>query len=144
MGEPTLLKSISAACLVAMFCMLAPSIVRAQGTVPAAGAAAENPAVTAAAKTFYSELLLGKVDRSKMSADLNAALTDSTLQTLSQQLIAVGPPSWQFVEQTSTPNGPASVYKLSYASAVLYMTYGVSEAGTIYSVFLGNQAPAAK
>jgi hypothetical protein len=141
------LKIITALGLFAAFCSALASPASAQATAtPAASAAVkpENPAVTTAAKTFYSELLVGKVDRSKMSAELNTALPDSTLQTLSQQLTALGPPTWQYFQQISGANGSASVYKLTYATTALYLTFGISDAGTIYAVFLGNQPPGSK
>lgn len=102
----------------------------------------EDASVTQAAKTLYAQLLLGKVDRSKMSAAVNAALSDSLLQTLSQQLVAAGTPKWQYLKQIQSPQGHVSVYRLTYPNATLYMIFGVSPGGTVFNLFFGSQEPA--
>lgn len=111
------------------------------GSTSAATTAAEDVNITSAAKTFYNELLTGNVDRSKMTAAVNTALTDSLVKTLAQQLGALGTPKWQYLKQTKSENGNVQVYKLSYNSATLYLTFGISPGGTIFSLFFGSQEP---
>ncbi|MBV8726517.1 MAG: hypothetical protein JO233_01925 [Candidatus Eremiobacteraeota bacterium] len=94
-----------------------------------------------AAKTFYAQLVLGKVDRSKLSTEVNNAITDPLLGTFSKQLSEAGTPTWQYVKEMKTPWGPSSIYKLTYPKTVLYFYFGVSSAGTIYNVYFGNQPP---
>lgn len=120
---------------------------RAQAPAPTAtpsakAAVAEDPAVTSQAKAFYASVISGKIDRSKLSSELNTALSDSIVTTLSTQLGALGRPTWQYLKQVKTPIGAISVYKLGYNAVTLYMTFGVSKGGTISSVsFLRAEPP---
>ena len=85
---------------------LSASVASAQSAPPASGTpVAENMAATGAAKALYSELLVGKIDRSKMSPEINNALTDATAQTLAKQLTALGTPTWQYLQQVQVPGG---------------------------------------
>jgi hypothetical protein len=106
-----------------------------------ASAPTEDPAVTRSAKTLYAEIMTGNVDRSHLSADVNSALTDSTLKTLASQLGSLGPPTWQYVKQLKTPLGNVSIYKLVYPNISLYMTFGATSAGTVYDVSFVKQLP---
>jgi hypothetical protein len=102
---------------------------------------AENPAVTSVAKRTYVQLASGALDRAHLSADLNAALTPQAVAAASQQLIGLGAPQWAFVENAQAPAGEVSIYRLEYASRVAYLTFGVTDNGTIYAVALGADMP---
>jgi hypothetical protein len=106
-----------------------------------ASSTTEDPSITAAAKAFYDQLLLGKVDRSKLSATVNSALTDSIVAALAKQLGGFGTPKWEYLKQVKAGAGTAQAYKLSYSGPTLYLTFGVSQGGTIFSVFFGAQEP---
>ena len=125
--------------LFAALCTLAtfPGVVLAQGSPSTA--APESVAVTTAAKAFYTSLQTGSIDRSHLSGDLNSALTDDLLKTLSRQLTALGTPVWTFLRLKQTPNGSISQYRLNYTSgATIYYSFGATEKGTVFAAFLGN------
>lgn len=107
---------------------------------PAPSAPPEDAALTAAAKTFYASLVSGAPDRAHMSSDLNNAMTDDLTKTLSQQLTALGKPTWTFLRIKPNPNGPIAQYKLTYANGVsIYYSYGATPKGTVFAAFLGNR-----
>lgn len=96
----------------------------------------------AAAKAFYARLVRGSLDRSHLSPALSSGLTASFLETLSQELSALGAPAWQSVGKGTTPSGPVSVYRLSYGNGVtLYYGYGADSVGMVFALFVGTQRP---
>jgi hypothetical protein len=121
--------------------------VPAWGHVPSAADvqkanAAENPAVRSAAQSVYSQLVAGRLDRSRLTQDVNKALSNSATRTLSQRLGELGTPSWMFVENTQTSAGWVSIYRLKYAQGSTYMRFGVGDDGVVYALALTNVAPA--
>jgi hypothetical protein len=106
---------------------------------PAGSPIPENPTTTAAAKSFYQSLVTSKVDRSHLSSDLNTALTDDLVATLSKQLTALGTPTWTYLRTVQTNGVLISKYRLGYNSgAVVYYSFGITDKGTIFTAFLGN------
>jgi hypothetical protein len=61
------------------------------------------------------------------------------VQSASQNLVALGTPSWSFVGNARSSAGDVSIYKLQYAKTVAYLTFGVSNAGVVYALYLGNK-----
>jgi hypothetical protein len=100
---------------------------------------AENPGVTSAAKSTYDRLVTGNLDRSKLTGDVSQALPASLVQSAAGQLGALGTPAWSFVGNARSSAGDVSIYKLQYAKAVAYLTFGVSNAGIVYALYLGNK-----
>ena len=118
-----------------------PSLAAPQPTVRqlAAEAGAENPGVTSAAKRTYDQLSSGSLDRAKLTADVSQALPATLVRSAAHQLGTLGTPSWSFVGNARSSAGDVSIYKLQYANAVAYMTFGVSNAGVVYALSLGNK-----
>lgn len=119
-------------------------VVPAWGYVPSAADmrkanAAENPAVRSAAQNVYAQLVAGRLNRSRLTQDVNEALTNSAERTLSQRLSELGTPAWAFVKNTQTPAGWVSVYRLKYAKGSVYMTFGVGDDGVVYALALTNR-----
>lgn len=140
-----ILRALFGAFLVAFLTVAANAPVRVMAdpaSAPAASAPAalsEDPAVTAAAKAFYGELLAGDVDRTKLSAQLDQALTPAMLTTISGQLTALGPARWQFVKQVRTPKGNVSLYNLVYGQMTLRMSFGMTDKGVIWDALLSPE-----
>ena len=104
--------------------------------------AAENPAVRSAAQNVYAQLVAGQLNRSRLTQDVNEALTNSAERTLSQRLGELGTPGWSFVKNTLTSAGWVSIYRLKYTEASVYMTFGVGDDGVVYALALTGNAPA--
>lgn len=102
---------------------------------------AEAPAVTAAAKSTYAQLASGTLDRSKLTPEVNNAITDSLAQTISQQLGSLGKPQWQFFKRVSTPKGEVSVYRLSWPTVTLDYQFGLNEKGQVWALMLTPERP---
>ncbi len=103
----------------------------------AAEQGAENPGVTSAAKNTYDHLVAGNLDRAKLTDDVSRALPATLVKSASGQLVMLGTPSWSFVGNAWSSAGDVSIYKLQYAKTVAYMTFGVSNAGVVYALYLG-------
>jgi hypothetical protein len=129
--------------------VLIPACVLAQASPAPSAAPAASPShlpevgsVTVAAKAFYSRLVNADIDRSKLSSDLNNALTPSVLTDVSERLAQLGNPLWQYVGGVTTQNGPVYVYSLTYPTGtVLYFSFGVDSHGTIFAAFVGSSKP---
>ena len=77
-----------------------------------------DPAVAARAKTFYHALAAGSIDRSQLSAQANAKLTDAKLKQVAATLAPLGEPvTFEYVK--SLPQGDATLhaYLLSFGGA---------------------------
>jgi membrane-bound lytic murein transglycosylase B len=129
----------------AVLCAPAGAFAQPSSPSPAASASpasADDPATAAAARSFYAQMASGKIDRAHVSDTLNNALPDPLLKTVSQQLTALGPPTWEFLTRKDSPNGAVSVYKLTYKNPpVLYYYFGRTPAGTVYGAFIGKDPP---
>ncbi|HTA40506.1 MAG TPA: hypothetical protein VK760_15580 [Candidatus Acidoferrales bacterium] len=99
---------------------------------------AENPAVTAAAKSAYDQLAAGNLDRAKLTDAVSETLPAAVVQSAAQKLGALGAPSWSFVGNAKSSAGDVSVYRLQYENGFTYMTFGVSNAGIVYALYLGT------
>jgi hypothetical protein len=145
-------RSLSAIALVALVTLVAwspnPALAQASpapSAVPAATPAhlPEVGSVTVAAKDFYNRLVDANVDRSKVSADLNNALTPSVLTDLSERLGQLGSPLWQYVGGMPAADGNVYVYSLSYPTGtVLYFSFGMDAHGMVFTAFIGQSKPA--
>lgn len=96
-----------------------------------ADAAREDPALTARAAAFMNGVAAGRIDRSHVSPDVNAALDDNTLRVLAKQLTAAGDPSWSFVSRVRTPAGERGFYRLAYGKVKLRLSFGTSDDGQV-------------
>jgi hypothetical protein len=103
--------------------------------------AGENPGVTSVAKATYRQLATDTLNRSRLTTEINAALSRAALATAARQLAALGTPQWQFVENARSPAGDVSVYRLAYANRIAYLTVGVADNGTIYALRLAADMP---
>ncbi len=103
--------------------------------------AAENPAVRSAAQNVYAQLAAGRLNRSRVTQDVNETLTNSAERTLSQRLGRLGAPAWAFVKNTLTSAGWVSIYRLEYTEGSAYMIFGVGDDGIVYALALTNKAP---
>jgi hypothetical protein len=103
----------------------------------AAEEGAENRGVTSAAKRTYDLLVAGDLDRAKLTDDVSRALPATVVKSAAPKLSALGTPSWSFVGNARSSAGDVSIYKLQYAKTVAYMTFGVSNAGVVYALYLG-------
>jgi hypothetical protein len=114
---------------------------QAQPAIIAQVSDAEDTETTELAKSFYSELVIGKVDRSKLSPELSQALSESMLRTISGQLEALGPPTWQYLRHINAGIANLSVYKLVFKDAILYLTFAANSNGIIYQALLSPFLP---
>lgn len=127
--------------------LLLPVLVQASPTPSAAPSAApahlpEVGSVTVAARAFYLRLANANVDRSRLSPDMNKALTPSVLTDVSQRLGQLGGPLWQYVGGVATEQGNVYIYSLTYpAGTVLYYSFGMDSHGIIFTAFIGANKP---
>jgi hypothetical protein len=105
----------------------------------AAGDRAENPAVTSVARAIYAELAAGKMDRTHLTPEMQRAWSAALETSASQELSELGTPQWSFVRNTLAGPGLVSIYQLSYAKTVLYMSVGVAGNGAVYDLQVGSQ-----
>lgn len=103
--------------------------------------AAENPSVRAVAQDVYGQLVSGKLNRSKLTQDVNAAFTDTAESTLAKRLSSLRTPAWTFVRNAQTSAGSVSVYDLKYQAGSLYLTIGVDDNGVVYALGLTSEPP---
>lgn len=122
------------------------SIDEVQPRVPEHGLAVSpgaDLAAYSAARDFYTQLVQGAIDRTRLSRDLDNRLTPSFVATISAELAVLGAPrSWQYVGVGNVSSGKVALYRLSYGSGVLlYYGYGADSDGTIFAIFMGTKPP---
>jgi D-alanyl-D-alanine carboxypeptidase len=82
-----------------------------------AGAAQDDPAVHALAMKMLDQMAAGKVDRSVLSAEMNAAVTPEMLAGIAPQLQALGPiENLSLLEKTAMNGGTNYVYAAQFSS----------------------------
>lgn len=117
--------------------LIAVLITGTAGTVFAQSAASpapapENPVTTAAAQKFYASVVAGKPDRAHISSQLNTALTDDLVKTLSTQLTPLGQPTWTFLRWESYSGETIAQYKVTYPSGPqVFYGFGAAADGTV-------------
>lgn len=100
----------------------------------------ENPATTAAAQKFYASIAAGTPDRSRISPELNAKLTDDLLKMFASQLTALGQPTWTFLRWESYSGENIAQYRLTYSSGTqLFYGFGAAADGTVNFARWTNQ-----
>ena len=88
------------------------------------------------AQDFYRQLRIGALDRSKLDAPVNAALTPELAKVLSGQLTALGDPSWEYVGPVTTERGAVDVYRIVTRQVALRMSFGLTRAGKVWDFVL--------
>ncbi len=101
-------------------------------------AATPDPVVTATAKTFYHALAAGTIDRSKLSADANAKLTDQTVKDVAAKLGPLGDPvTFDFVKSARQGGSTLYAYVLAFVSGdKLEYVVGIDAEGKVSAVAL--------
>ncbi len=101
-------------------------------------AATPDPAVTATAKTFYHALAAGTIDRSKLSTEANAKLTDQTVQGVAAKLGPLGDPvTFDFVRSVRQGGSTLYAYVLAFVSGdKLEYVVGIDAQGKVSAVAL--------
>ncbi len=137
------MRRFAAAFAIVAVVLWSPSVVSAQTPSPAQSAqTSANPELEKGAKAFYDSLVSGTPDRAHMSSDLNSAMTDDLVKTISGQLKALGTPTWTTIKSKTTADGDVAEYKLSYSGGIsVYYSFGETKKGTIFLAFLGNNPP---
>jgi hypothetical protein len=140
----------AAALLLGLAWFAAPLCAAAQSTPgpsPAAGAPASpdasasplsvDPAVTTRAKEWYHRIQTANFDRSQLTADASALLTDSLVKGVAAKIAPLGDPTaFEIVdEKTEAPN-TAYIYKLTFASGTLYFVFVLNDSGKISGLYL--------
>lgn len=116
------------------------TIVIAQAAATSAPTTDADAAVTARAKDWLHQIQTGKVDRSQLTDKMNAALTDSTLASVSSQLAPLGDPT-SFTLDSKASKDPYTVYvfKVVWPSVTLTETFAVDQTGKIAGLYIGKQ-----
>lgn len=134
------LATVTALALSAAFAQAAPT----PSAAPTAASShlPEVGSVTVAAKMFYNRLVDANIDRSRLTPQLNSALTPSLLTEISGRLGQLGSPLWQYIGGTATSDGNVYVYSLSYPTGtMLYYSFGIDAHGIIFTAFIGSSKP---
>jgi hypothetical protein len=107
----------------------------------AANATAQpDPAMIARAKSWFTQIQSGKVDRSQLETGANGNLTDATLSNAKTVVGALGPPV-SFVQQQTGSQGGISygIYLLTFKNGQkLDFLFAVDRDGKIASLGLGS------
>ncbi|HEY6450415.1 MAG TPA: hypothetical protein VIX60_07030 [Candidatus Cybelea sp.] len=76
---------------------------------------APNPAMLARAKTVFTQLQAGKIDRSQLVTDANANFTNATVANAQKMVGSLGKPV-SFVQQQATTQGSvsAAIYVVTF------------------------------
>ncbi|MBV8343499.1 MAG: hypothetical protein JO190_00715 [Candidatus Eremiobacteraeota bacterium] len=112
----------------------------AQAAATSAPATDADAAVTARAKDWLHQIQTGKVDRSQLTDKMNAALTDTTLASVSAQLSPLGDPtSFTLSGKTTEDVYTVYVFKVVWPSVTLAETFAVDRSGKIAGLYLGKQ-----
>jgi hypothetical protein len=104
---------------------------------PAAPAAKPDPTQIAKnAEGLLQALQNGKVDRSTLSSQMNASLTDAQLSQIQGKLGPLGAPTGFTPEGTQNLNGlTIYTYKVNFQSGSLTETYAVDSSGKVAGVY---------
>ncbi|MGC1381102.1 MAG: hypothetical protein WA814_08785 [Candidatus Baltobacteraceae bacterium] len=118
------------------------------GTVTAAGAAtaapsptpAPDPAMLARAKTWFAELQSGKIDRSQLTPQMNAALTPGQVSSTEATIGKLGTPATFAQEQTMSQGGyNYAVYLVTFSDGTkLNFVFAVDGSGNVAGLRLTN------
>ncbi len=108
------------------FSGLHPELAAAQNK-PASG---EDPAVTARAKTVWSEFVAGKLDRSQFTDAMNKAMTPQVISGAAAQFAPLGSAtSWVYTGKHADGGGTTYAYHVTFANGAslnVYMTVDAS------------------
>ena len=122
--------------------IIAPPVttVIAQAAATSAPTSAADATVTARAKDWLHQIQTGKIDRTQLTDKMNAAVTDSTLASVSAQLAPLGDPM-SFTLSSKTFKDPYTVYVFSvqWPSITLTETFAVDKSGKIAGLYIGKQ-----
>jgi hypothetical protein len=106
----------------------------------AAATTAADAAVTARAKDWLHQIQTGKIDRSQLTDQMNAALTDDKLKSVSAQLAPLGDPA-SFTLSQSITRGTVTIYvfTVQFASGTLSETFALDQNGKVAGLYLKPQ-----
>jgi hypothetical protein len=122
--------------------IIAPPVttVVAQAAATSAPTADADAATTARAKDWLHQVQTGKIDSTQLTDKLNAAITDSTLSSVSAQLAALGTPTSFTLASTSTKDVyTIYVFTVQWPSITLSETFAVDPTGKIAGLSFGKQ-----
>jgi hypothetical protein len=122
--------------------IIAPPVttVVAQAAATSAPTADADAATTARAKDWLHQVQTGKIDRTQLTDKLNAAITDSTLASVSAQLAALGTPtSFTLSSKTTKDVYTIYVFTVQWPSITLSETFAVDQTGKIAGLSFGKQ-----
>jgi hypothetical protein len=112
-------------------------IAQAATSAPTADA---DAAVTARAKDWLHQIQTGKIDRTQLTDKMNAAITDSTLASVSSQLAPLGDPaSFTLSSKTTKDVYTVYVFKVQWPSITLSETFALDQSGKIAGLYIGRQ-----
>ncbi len=100
----------------------------------------EDSTAIARAQGLLDELRSGSVDRTQLTAKLNAQLTPSLLQAVIAQVQALGPvAAWTISSTTNAPNSTAYAFRIAFTSGdARSMTLSIDADGKISAFVLGS------
>jgi hypothetical protein len=117
----------------------APAATASAAPAPAASgdAAAIDPAIVTRAKDWLHRIQTAKLDRSQLTDQMNATLTDTVASGAAAQFGALGDPTaFTFVDKKSIQTGSAASatiyrFRVTFPSTTLYWLFVVDDAGKI-------------
>jgi hypothetical protein len=93
------------------------SVAPAATQAAATASPSPDPAVTARVKTFYHALVTGTIDRSQLSGQANAKLTDQTVKDVAAKLAPLGDPiTFEFVKSEQQGGSMLHAYLLGFGN----------------------------
>ncbi|MBD5605972.1 MAG: hypothetical protein IAI48_12925 [Candidatus Eremiobacteraeota bacterium] len=102
----------------------APSPSPSSPPVAPSSAPTADPAVTARAMDWFHALQTGKLDRSQLTTEANAAFTDTLVAQVAAQIGPFGTPSsFAFLGKNTVGGVTAYVYKLGFTSPTPALTF---------------------
>jgi hypothetical protein len=102
----------------------------------------EDPAVTKRAREWFHRMQIGSVERSELSAQMSAALTDALVTKTAAQLAPLGEPtSFKYVKAYLVGDQLAYVYQVSVPSGSFYWWFGLDTKGQITGFYVRTEVP---
>jgi hypothetical protein len=106
------------ALVAALLATALPGMAHAAATpAPVAATPSPNPVIMARAKTFYRALATGTIDRSQLSAQANAKLTDEAVKAVAAKLAPLGEPvTFEYVKSEQQGGSMLHAYLLGFGN----------------------------
>ena len=92
----------------------------------------EDPQITALVKSIVAQAQAGKIDRSTLTPEFSAELTDANVIQTGAALSSLGAPSlFEFAGSSKKGDSTLYTYRISFASRKLIVTVGLAASGKI-------------